>query len=600
MVISPIFLINGGGGAGLDLVVSSIDARQPTLPLSAYYDQYGLDQNEINAEINTWYDQNDDKLIITLSGATQALSFKYRIVQQNNNFSSTTDILTTDKTFTISNLIPGESYKIRVQAFQLANGTGEAGLYTIKENIYISKFERLAKISATSDPRPQDSSLTRTEEQIFGILDSELNTDIAPVINKEYLSNKSLATLTNLNKNANTYAVAHRVVHEIPLPPLTITSPKYYSFGTTLILDASIESTGESGGIGFFVNDFASTGYFIQVDSTKRSGDVNSKRRIKLYRVSGQDKVFIADSQTIQENTIDLIYPGEPYKLDVKVKHSGNSALIDIYVNGFRISAEDENPIMPTNQIAMFSKIGTVFFDYMYGFEITEEDYSDESLWNVYTKNLPVSALRFALFDKLFDKNFKINRIWNSNGNIYDFGKIARELRKIKVSFQNSPAFPIAPSTGINDSVYVVGHKSDNFKSEVFVLNNSGFFTPLSDGNVSLVIYGYNIYKSGFLEYKDETPNEFIKDEPVYFESSWIQDEEDAKKLSEWLKTEWSRKNLLVDVDVFGGILLSVGDVVSINYSYQYINLSQKFLIQSITHSYSEGGINTRLTCRSL
>lgn len=595
MVISPIFLINGGGGAGLDLVISSIDARQPTLPLSAYYTTYGSDQDTINTQINAWYDQNNDKLIVTLSGASQALSFKYRIVQQNADFSSTTDTLTTNKNFTISGLTPGENYKIRIQGFQFANGTGESGLYTIKENIYISKFERLAKITATADPVTQDTSLTITEKQIFGLLENDIST-----IKPEYSSNKSLAALTNSSKNANTYAVAHKVVHNIPLPPSTITNAKYYSFGTTLILDASVESTGESGGIGFFVNDFANTGYFVQVDSTKRSGDINSKRRIKLYRVSGQDKVFIADSQTIPENTIDIIYPGEPYKIDVKVKHTGNVALIDIYVNGFRISAEDENPIQPTNQIAMFSKIGTVFFDYIYGYEINEKDYADENLWNIYTKTFPVSALKFALFDKLFDKKFKPTGIGSKLGEVYDFGKIARELRKIEVSFQNAPAFPIAPSSGINDSVYIVGHKSDNFKSEVFVLNNSGFFTPLSDGNVSLVIYGYNIYKSGSLEYRDLSSNPNTKDEPVYFDATWIQNEEDVKSLSKWLKDQWAKSNLIINFKVFGGILLSVGDIVTINYPYQGLTTSQKFLIQSVNHSYNDGGLDTTLTCRSL
>lgn len=626
MTIGLTYLVNGGGGAGLDLVVSSIDARQPSLPLSAYYNTYGLDQDAINSQINTWYDQNNDKLVITLGGATQALSFKYKIVEQSLDFSTSSEILTTNKTFTVSGLVPGKVYKIKVQGFQLIDGSGESGMYAIKENIYISKFERLAKITATASPIPQDTSLTITEQQIFGLINNQAPTgsqddsiaqdtsltiaeqqifglikNEAPITKPEYFSNRSLVSLTNSSKDANTYAVAHKVVHEIPLPPSLITgTPKYYSFGTTMILDASVESTGESGGIGFFMNDFANTGYFVQVDSTKRSGDINSKRRIKLYKVSGQDKVFISDSQTIPENTIDAIYPGEPYKIDIKVKHTGNTALIDIYVNGFRISAEDENPLQPTNQLAMVSKIGTVFFDYIYGFEISETDYADEGLWNIYTKNLSTAALKFALIDKIFDKNFKVTGSWPQTGKIYDFGKIARELKKIDVSFQNAPTFPIAPSVGINNSVYVVGHKSDNFKSEVFVLNNSGFFTPLSDGNVSLVIYGYNIYKSGLLEYQDESSNIFTKDEPIYFESNWIQNEEDVKNLSAWLKDQWSKSNLIVDVKVFGGILLSVGDIVTINYPYQGLTTSQKFLVQSVNHSYSDGGIETTLTCRSI
>lgn len=623
MAIAPIMLVNGGGGSGFDLNLTSIDAKQPTLPLSAYYTTYGLDQNAINAQINTWYDSNNDKLVITLYGASQALSFKYRVVQQSANFSSVSDTLTTNRTFTVSGLTPGQRYKIRIQGFQFANGTGESGMYIIKENILISKFERLGKISATSDPAPQDTSTTRTEDITYGIVKpnvTEVTQDkksswatmdaneastrrwqaAQEYYKPKYEYNRSLATITNSSKDANTYGVAYKEIHEIPLLSPTSGAPAYYSFGTTLILDASVESTGESGGIGFFVNDFANTGYFIQVDSTKRSGDINSKRRIKLYRVSGQDKVFIADSQTIPENTVDIIYPGEPYKIDVKVKHNGSSALIDIYVNGFRISAEDDTPLNPTNQVAMFSKIGTVFFDYIYGFNITEKDYLEEGLYNIYTSGLAINALKFALLDKVFDTNSKVYEAWPETGKIYDFGKTARELRKIEVSFPNAPAFPIKPSAGINEFVHVVGHKTDNFKSEVYVLNNSGFFTPLSDGNVSLVIYGYNIYRSGSLEYKQESSNEFTKDEPIYFESDWIQNEDDVKRLAAWLKDKWPKSNTVVEVRVFGGILISVGDIVTINYPYQGLTTSQKFLVQSVNHSYGDGGVDTTLTCRSL
>lgn len=629
MVIGPIYLVNGGGGAGFDLVVSSIDARQPSLPLSAYYTTYGLDQNAINTQINSWYDSNNDKLTITLNGATEALSFNYRIVQQDADFSSVNDTLTTNRTFTISGLTPGEKYKIRVQGFQFANGTGESGMYTIKENIFISKFERLAKITSTSDTASSDSSLTKTEERIFGFTENENNNTSSSTSSsqnsiestldandlstlrwqaiQEYYSplpktssNKSLAALTNKSKDPNQYALATRAFHEIPLPTLPITSNLYYSFGTTLILDGSIESPGESGGVGFFVSDFGNSGYFVQVDSTKRSADINSKRRVRLYRMFGGDKKFIADSQIIPESTIDIIQPGQPYKLDIKVKHTGSTAEIEIYVNGFKIFAEDSSPLTPTNQVAIFSNIGTVYFDYIYGFKITQNEYNDASLYNAYSGQFSKNSLEFILGSKIFNKNDKVNGNWTQVGRLEDFGKIARELRKVDVSFANVPSFPIKPSSGINEFAYVVGHKTDNFKSEVYVINNSGFFTPLSDGNVSLVIYGYNIYKSGSLEYKDEESNAFTKDEPVYFESDWIQNEEDVKRLATWLKTQWAKGSTVVDVRVFGGALISVGDIVTINYPYQGLTTSQKFLVQSVNHSYSDGGLDTTLTCRSL
>jgi hypothetical protein len=625
MVIASTMLIDGGGGV-LDLTPTSITASQPSPPLSAYYNTYGLDQDEINNQINLWYDANNDKLIISISGATQALSFKYRIVQQSENFSSVNDTLTTNRTFTLSGLIPGQTYKIKIQGYQFSNGTGEFGNSLVKENIFISKFERLAKITSTSEEYidnifwQEKNSQNTTVESQNTTLDSEYIDNIFwqeknyqnEQVETEYIddifrnsysslpvknSNKSLASLTNIDKDPNRYAIAYKTFHEIP--PVR-SGVLYYSFGTTLILDGSLESPGESGGFGFFVNNFGSTGYFLQVDSTKRSADINSKRRVRLFKVLSGDKRFVADSQIIPETTIDLIQPGTPYKIDIKVKHTGSLAEIEIYVNGFKIFIEDTSPLTPTSQVAMFSSIGTIFFDYIYGFEIQETNFNDGTLYSAYSGQFSKNSLEFILGNKIFNKNDRVQGSWPQTGRLEDFGKIAREIKKIEVAFSNAPSFPIEPSTGINEFAYVIGHKTDNFKSEIYVVNNSGFFTPLSDGNVSLVIYGYNIYKSGSLEYKDEESNEFTKDEPVYFESEWIQNEENVKSLATWLKTQWAKGYTVVDIRVFGGILISVGDIVTINYSYHGLTTSKKFLVQSVNHFYSDGGLETTLTCRSL
>jgi hypothetical protein len=596
-MILPQILINGGSVA-LNLTPTFISATQPSLPLSSYYNTYGLDQDQINSAINTWYDANNDKLIVTITGATDALSFGYKFAEQSASFSSGSDTITTNRTFTISGLTPGSTYKIQIRGYEFANGTGEYGNYMLRENIFISKFARLAKSTATSDLSVQDTSLTKTEEATYGITNNELNN--LNLTNPEKESNRSLASLTNLNKDPNIYAVAYKPITHFPIPPSPITSTLYYSFGTTLLLDASTESPGESGGFGFFVNNFANTGYFIQVDSTKRSADIESKRRVKLFRMLNGDKVFVADSQVLPETTLDILMPGKPYKIDVKVKHTGTVAEIEIYVNGFKIFIEDNTPLPPTAEVAMFSSIGTIFFDYIYGYEINDKDYNDPQLYNNYSYEFSTNVLKLSLGNKIFNKNSQKTGTQKDLGSLEDFGKIAREIRKVDVTFSNAPAFPISPSTGINDFVHIIGHKTDNFKSEIYVMNNSGFFTPLSDGNVSLVIYGYNIYKSGSLEYKTEESNEFTKDEPIYFDSDWIQNEENAEELAVWLKNQWSKGYLMAEVKVFGGALISVGDIVTISYPYHSLTTAKKFLVQSVNHSYSDGGLDTTLTCRSL
>jgi hypothetical protein len=69
--------------------------------------------------------------------------------------------------------------------------------------------------------------------------------------------------------------------------------------------------------------------------------------------------------------------------------------------------------------------------------------------------------------------------------------------------------------------------------------------------------------------------------------------------LANWIKIIWSKKQSILDISVFGNPLLTIGDVIVINYPYLGITTSQKFLITDINHSYSEG-LETSLVCRTL
>lgn len=634
MALAPIILNDASGGS-LNLSISNVSVGRPNPPLETFYTTYSFNETLIDAAIASWYDSNKDKVSVSISGPATALSYKYRIVLQSQNFSSVSDTLVTNTTFTISGLTLGATYKLKVQAYQFANGTGEFGNSFVVENIVIAGAERAANITTTAEyvdailRLPQNISPNINQFDLYkdSFEESQLNRNFK-TSEQEFAEemekfsklqdigfkaaaqkydnlfkksvNKSLLNLYNQSKDPNIYTIAYKVFHEIPIS-IDIYNANYYSFGTTLLLDSSVEGTGEVGGIGFFVSALGNNGYFLQVDSTKRSGDIDSKRRVRLFKVINGSKKFVPDTQSIPETTIDIIVPNEPYKIDIKVKYAGDGSYADIfiYVNGFEIAVKDTSPIYPTNTVALFSSIGNIYFDYVYGFKITEDEYNSNSLYNIYAGQFSKNSLKFILGNKIFNKNDLVSGSWEQLGRMEDFGKIAREIKKIEVDFDN-PSIPIAPTVGINDDAYIIGHKTDNFKSELYVMNNSGFFVPLSDGNVSLMIYGYSIYSSGNHTYEEKESNQYTKDEPIYFESSWIQEEEDIKKLASWLKNQWSKGYVVINASIFGGALLSVGDIITINYPYQGLTTSQKFLIQSVNQSFSDGGMSTNITCRSL
>jgi hypothetical protein len=251
-----------------------------------------------------------------------------------------------------------------------------------------------------------------------------------------------------------------------------------------------------------------------------------------------------------------------------------------------------------TKTVAIFSNIGTVNFDYIYGMAIQDWQYKLEYIYNIYDGQYGKNILDFNFGEKIFNKNEKQSGTFQGWGRTEDFGKIAREIRKVEFKFKE-PSFPIAPSAGINNFVEILGYRQDNFGSECYVLNNSGFYNLLSGGGNQFAVYGYSISKSSDLEYVDKKLNEYTEEETVYFDTNWIQYEKNIVDLAEWLKTEWAKKSYIIDMQVFGAALISVGDVVTISYPYLGITNSQKFVVQNVSHSF-EGGLTTNIKCRTI
>jgi len=185
-------------------------------------------------------------------------------------------------------------------------------------------------------------------------------------------------------------------------------------------------------------------------------------------------------------------------------------------------------------------------------------------------------------------------------GRVDEFGTVARELRKISIKYDSRPGFPIFPSTGLSQYVEVLGSRLTSFGAEVYVLNNAGTFVPLDDSQfASFSIIGNTVVQSGQNEYLDKSINEFSNPEQVTFESTWIQTEDDAKSLSDWIKDQWSKKQSVCELEIFSNPLISVGDLVTISYPSNGLDGTQKFIVSNVDTSF-DGGINTKITTRSI
>jgi hypothetical protein len=505
----------------------------------------------------------------------------------------------TQQPFNITGLIAGGHYRFSISSYK----EGVLGNTVTIQNYALALETATGKIiSQSSDP-----------------------TVILP--GKTYMSiNNSTA-----NYQKNKYAMSVRAFDSVSLPSSSsITGPdanvpfksydkKTYSFGTSMYLNNDINNMGQGGGFGFFVNPINGDGYYLLLETTSAYKSL-TKNPVKIVRYSGGVPKSLKDSQMRPETTFDLVTGGTQYNIDIKVLINGMRVKIDAYINGFKISATDiadftlkagsvgtYQILPPTKTISLMCMKGTSAFNYAYASDITQTQYDDsEYNLNFYQgqfSNDLISTnygnVTYLAEYKDANGNFLKDEISSKKSAVYEFGTIAREIYAAKAKF-TSPSAPILWSTGTNKFAKLIGSKMSPFGAEAYVLNNSMTTVPLDDGDTtSFFIFGNTIGQSGDIKYiSNEIPDNVIP-YPVIFQSRWLQNLNDVEALGKWVKEKVSIANKIVKMKIFGNPLISVGDIVSINYSYQGFDGTQKLIITSVVHSYADG-LETSVSCRTL
>ena len=104
---------------------------------------------------------------------------------------------------------------------------------------------------------------------------------------------------------------------------------------------------------------------------------------------------------------------------------------------------------------------------------------------------------------------------------------------------------------------------------------------------------------SGELDYTTEEVSDYTSKEPIQFQSVWLQNLSDVKSLADWIKNTVVNRGKTVSMEVFGNPLISVGDIVTVKYSYQGLAGTEKLIVTGVTHRYNSG-LETSINCRTL
>ena len=400
----------------------------------------------------------------------------------------------------------------------------------------------------------------------------------------------SLFSLTNNSTNPNEHSVA------IKNSGIS-TAYSYYAFGTAMFFPGNIKDVSSSGGLGFFTSSNGMTGYYVSVQTTTNLASTADKE-IKIYKIVNGKKIILNDSQDIPSKTLTGILAGTVYKLDINVIVGASSVRIEAYVNSYKITATDtSSKLATTSNVAMFSNSGKVNYDYIYATPLTKEQYESGIVQNVYEGKYGNKTINFLYGDKVIENK----NISTSQGPwLEEFGTTARELKQIKIKYSDRPAEPLFATVGINKLASILGQRLTSYGAEIFVVNNSGMMIPLSDGNLySFGVVGNAITVSGEYEYTSNNLSDTTVPEPVVFETAWVQREDDAKNLALWIQNQWSKQQRVIEMEVFSNPLISVGDIITVNYPSNDLDGTQKFVVTKVNNSYKEG-ISTSITARSI
>ena len=429
----------------------------------------------------------------------------------------------------------------------------------------------------------------------------------APANSTGSTTTKSFLSLSNLDKDKKTFDIAVKSFGSID------TSKSYFSCGTRMFFDSQLSSPEQVGGIGFCLDQTGKNGYYVIIRTTAFAG---LQKDILLVRVKDNKLTVLKDSQQTTPKTLSGIYAGSSYNIDALVKREPVSGgefknTITVFINGFKITATDSGtesvdlyipPTTITKNVGLHCGQGVVYFEYLYAKSIEESEYKKESSEPSYQYNGIFSDDTVSMLygDIIYNDG---GTTVDQSGSIIEFGTIAREIRKVKDSYdEDRPAIPIRFRTGFNKYATMLDSRLQPFSSEAYVLNNTSSSIILHDNNyTSFYLLGNAIMRSpGVIDYDTDQSNDSKPKESVIFDSSWIQSEEDAKSLAEWIKSNALNKGSFIDLRVFGNPLLSAGDIVSINYP--ILGMSQtsvKYIITRCSLEYS-GGVSTSIACRAI
>lgn len=533
--------------------------------------------------------------------------------------------------------------------------TGQ-GQVVYPKNVWITADIDLAKYQSLSKPMSfkATGNLRIKTRNAFNILNSTSSSyasdmthtvDVTSILNNwtTHLLDTKAHTLTNANNliSLDSGDSSNNMVPKSFLcikPPTSGThtiattiakltgSTSSYALGTNMFFPVTYDKNGKASGvqtsvgcIAFSLSSDFKTGYILEIGTQVSASNKDlATRAVQLYRIDNGVKTVLTDSQKDQNSSIQNIYGGSLYKIDIKAERALNTkgkyvTAFKIMINNALITAQDgtatglTESLPITNYIGLGSISGNAYYDYVYSLPISDTQFKSNDTYNLYAGFLGNNSYLVQKFGK-----FVLNKGTETQTAAYleEFGPVARELKYIESKYTSRPGIPKYAIITLNPNVTLVGSSLDSFGMKAYVLNNTSAPIALADDAVKrFTVIGDSINPGDTLTYLDPAYSGVIAQDQIAFDSLWIQKESEAKALSDWMKTQWSKQQAVITMEVFGNPLLQIGDIVEISYLSNNLYSAEdtvpagysisKYIVLDVTQVW-QNGLTTNIVARSI
>lgn len=193
-----------------------------------------------------------------------------------------------------------------------------------------------------------------------------------------------------------------------------------------------------------------------------------------------------------------------------------------------------------------------------------------------------------------------------------EFGPLCQEVREFEVKFEKFPAVHSNLYFSNTTQIVCPEYSADPFGAR-FVLANVYRSNAILNGEDTLTFGTENPVEQKLMIYgrtvnKEDEKTVVVKNENAIrrrgrveteIQSEWLQSEQSAKDLADWIDHHWSQGADEVEAEIYGNPLLQLGDLVSVNYPQKDFDpVTHRYFIVGQIREYSGGYGTTRLTLR--